>query len=648
MNHSRASRIQSSATPGNEAPRDQVPGDQVIGDQVTGDQAPRNEAPSAQSPAGNPPDDLGIFPLDEANRTLLGHVHPANWVNPQPEPIYNMVVIGAGTGGLITAAIAAGLGAKVALIERRLMGGDCLNTGCVPSKALIRSARRAAESKAGNMTASRHLSSGELPQDSDGASSTVTLANPPKNPPSDDDFAAAMKRLRAIRARISEDDSALRYRDDLGIDVFIGEAAFAGGDTIEVHATRARRADADVDADADADAASTRARDALALPTADETETVAADKAGKVACEKVASEKATGSSPAIRLRFKKAVIATGARALHPDIKGLAKAGYLTNESVFNLTERPGRLLIIGAGPIGCEMAQSFQRLGSQVILLDLGEHVLSREDPDAAAIIQEKFTSEGIELAMGALLEKVSMTPTGEKVVHYTCQGSKRTVVVDEILVGAGRVPNVEGLGLEKVGVNYYGRRGVHVNDHLRTDNPRIYAVGDCAMSWKFTHAADAAAKIVVQNALFFGRKKLSDLTMPWVTYTDPEVAHVGMYEGDAEAAGLAIDTYKVPLEKVNRAVCDGETEGFIKIHTKQGSDTIVGATIVASHAGEMLSEITLAIVGKLGLSTIASVIHPYPTQAEGIKAAANLYMRTKLTAFAQKALGSWLSLSRR
>jgi pyruvate/2-oxoglutarate dehydrogenase complex dihydrolipoamide dehydrogenase (E3) component len=218
---------------------------------------------------------------------------------------------------------------------------------------------------------------------------------------------------------------------------------------------------------------------------------------------------------------------------------------------------------------------------------------------------------------------------------------------VDEILVGAGRAPNVEGLGLESVGVAFDTARGVHVDDRLRTTNPRIYAVGDVAMAWKFTHAADAAAKLVVQNALFFRRLRLSDLVMPWCTYTDPEVAHVGIYEHEARARGIEVDTFVVPLERVNRAVCDGEEEGFVKVHVRKGSDRILGATIVATHAGEMIPSLTLAMTAGLGLSKIAGTIHPYPTQAEGIKAAANAYLRTRLTPRVARLFARFLAWTR-
>jgi pyruvate/2-oxoglutarate dehydrogenase complex dihydrolipoamide dehydrogenase (E3) component len=407
----------------------------------------------------------------------------------------------------------------------------------------------------------------------------------PEFAPSDVDFGAAMRRMRRIRAQISDEDAAARYRDELGVDVFIGDGRFTGRDTVEVEG--------------------------------------------------------------VTLRFKKAVIATGARASAPPIPGLAEAGYLTNETLFNLTERPRRLGIIGAGPIGCEMAQAFKRLGTEVVLFDVAEHILVREDADAAEIVQQCFLEEGIELALRSNIERVERRGR-EKIVHLAiAEGASREVPVDEILVGVGRAPNVEGLGLEAVGVEYSARSGVQVNDYLQTTNPRVYAAGDICMKWKFTHAADAAAKIVVQNALFLRTKKLSGVVMPWCTYTDPEIAHVGLYPHEAVEQNIEIDSYKVPLREVNRAVTDGEDDGFVKIHTKKGSDQILGATIVAAHAGEMISEITLAIVGKLGLGTILNTVHPYPTQAEGIKRAAGAYTRTRATPFVTKLLGRWMALQR-
>jgi len=487
-----------------------------------------------------------VSPLDAFNEALVANVRPPDWVNPEPQPRYNLVVIGGGTAGLVSAAGAAGLGAKVALVERHLLGGDCLNYGCVPSKAIIRSSRVYADIRDAGRFGVKVSGAAEV------------------------DFPAVMERMRRLRAGISHHDSAQRFRD-LGVNVFLGEARFSGPDTVEV--------------------------------------------GGKT------------------LRFKKAVIATGGRAVRPSVPGLAEAGYLTNETVFSLTERPQRLLVMGGGPIGCEFAQAFQRLGCQVTLLHKYARIMNKEDADAAALIQKTFQKEGIDLILNARPLQVTKTDTG-KLVQYESDGQKGEIEVDEILIGAGRAPNVEGLNLEAAGVKYEAGkgRGVLVNDQLQTTNPNIYAAGDICLPYQFTHLADRAARIVIQNALFFGRKKLSALTIPWCTYTDPEVARVGLNEAAAEKQGIPITTFVKPLGEVDRAILDGEEEGFVKIHVKKGSDKILGATIVARHAGEMISEITAAMVGNIGLGILAAVIHPYPTQAEAIRQTGDLYNRTKLT----------------
>ncbi len=502
---------------------------------------------------------MELLPDDEHNRKLVSHVRPPDWVNPTPAPRYNLVVIGAGTAGLVTAAGAAGLGATVALVERHLLGGDCLNVGCVPSKSIIRSARAIGEILAAKKYGI-HVPRGV-----------------------DVDFPAVMQRMRSLRARISAHDSAQRFKS-LGVDVFLGNAGFTGPDTVEV--------------------------------------------AGKT------------------LRFKKAVIATGAGAVRPKLKGLAEAGFLTNETVFSLTERPVKTAVIGGGPIGCEMAQAFQRLGSRVVLFHRGNHILDREDADAAEVVEQQFIEDGIQLVLNSNLLEVEVKD-GEKIIHYESAGKRDAIAVSDILVGAGRAPNVEHLNLEAAGVRYDTRKGVLVDDTLRTSNPSIYAAGDICMQYKFTHAADAAARIVIQNTLFRGSKKLSALTVPWVTYTSPEIGHVGLYEKDAEKRGIAIDTYIRHLSDVDRAVTDGEDLGFVKIHTAKGKDKILGATIVATNAGDMISEITLAMVGNVGLGTIANVIHPYPTQAEAIKQVADAYNRTRLTPFVKRAFTKWLTWTR-
>ena len=502
---------------------------------------------------------LQVEPFDEHNQALVDHVHPGDWMNPEPKERYNLVAIGAGAAGLITTAGAAGLGGRVALIEKHLMGGDCLNVGCVPSKALIRAARAYAEVR------DAHEFGVDVP-----AGARVN-------------FSRVMERMRRLRARIAPNDSVKRYTD-LGVDVYLGTAKFTGRDTIQV---------------------------------GDRT-----------------------------LRFAKAVITTGARAWHPSIPGLAEAGYLTNETIFSLTELPSRLGIIGAGPIGCEMAQTFARFGSEVHLFEGAEQILIREDSDAAKIVEKQMVRDGVNLICCGKVVGVETTSTG-KVVKHEREGEVESIEVDEILVGVGRSPNVQGLGLETVGVEYDNRKGIKVNDRLQTTNSLIFAAGDVCSRFKFTHTADAMARIVIGNALFKGRAKVSALTIPWCTYTDPEIAHVGLYDKEAEEKGLKVKTFIQPLADIDRAILEGEDEGFVKVHVQEGTDKILGATIVARHAGEMINEITLAMVGGLGLGTIAKTIHPYPTQAEAIKRTGDAFNRTRLTPFVSGLMKKWLAWTR-
>jgi pyruvate/2-oxoglutarate dehydrogenase complex dihydrolipoamide dehydrogenase (E3) component len=345
------------------------------------------------------------------------------------------------------------------------------------------------------------------------------------------------------------------------------------------------------------------------------------------------------------IRFRNAVIATGARAAAPPIPGLAEAGFLTNETVFSLTALPRRLAVIGAGPIGCEMSQAFRRLGADVWLLETHSQILAREDRDAAEVLEQAFVRDGVHLVLGCTILRVERRGP-EKLIQFSRNGTHSDLAVDEILVGAGRAPNVEGLNLEAAGV-VCTRDGVQVNDYLQTTNPRIYGAGDICLPHKFTHTADATARIVLQNALFLGRKKVSALVIPWCTYTDPEIAHVGVSEREARERGIPVETFVRPLREVDRAIADGDEEGFVKVHVKQGTDRILGATIVARHAGDMLGEITVAMVGNLGLKTIANVIHPYPTQAEAIRQVADAYNRTRLTPWIKKLLSLWLGWMR-
>ena len=493
-----------------------------------------------------------FVPVGEHDRRLLGNVRPEGWENPKPRSRYDLVVVGGGTAGLVSAAGAAGLGARVALVERHLLGGDCLNVGCVPSKGVIAAARRwHAVFNGSAFGAPPHIGSG--------------------------DFARAMERMRRLRADISPNDSAQRFRD-LGVDVFLGAGRFVAPDAVEVDGSR--------------------------------------------------------------LPFKRAVIATGARAASPPISGLAAAGFLTNESVFSLTQLPRRLAVIGAGPIGCELAQAFARLGSAVTLFDVLPRILTRDSADAAEVVARALQRDGVRLELGVTVDEVR--GGGERTVGFSRGGDKDRVAVDHVLVAAGRAANVEGLGLDAAGVEA-SAKGVKVDEHFRTTNPNVFACGDVASPLQFTHAADAQARAVLRNAFFRGKVKAADLLVPWCTYTSPEVAHVGLQPEEAERQGLAVRTLRVELADVDRARLDGEDEGFLALHAAAKGGRILGATVVAERAGDLIAEICLAMRAKVGLATIADTIHPYPTQAEAVKKAADAWNRTRLTPGIRRLLGLWL-----
>lgn len=500
-----------------------------------------------------------LGPDDEPNRALRASAYPADWANPEPAPRYNLVVIGGGTAGLVSAAGAAGLGARVALIERRLLGGDCLNFGCVPSKALLRAARAV----------------GDVRSASDFGVSVPAGASV--------DFGRVMQRMRRLRAAIGAHDSAQRFRS-LGVDVFLGQARFLSADRVEV--------------------------------------------SGKI------------------LNFRRAIIATGSRPTVPSIPGLAEAGYLTNETVFGLTELPTRLAVVGAGPVGCELAQAFARFGSRVTLVGNRDRILPRDEPDAARLVADQIQQDGVELLLGSEATAVCCA-AGDRMLRVMQHGEPREVAVDAILVAAGRSPVVDGLGLEAAGVAFDARQGVHVDDRLQTSNRRIYAAGDIASRFKFTHAADALARIALQNALFHRGLSASRLVIPWCTYTDPELAHVGLTAAEAKEQGIAIETFQRPLREVDRAILDGETHGFARIHVQAGTDRIVGATIMARRAGEMIGEVALAMTAKLGMRSLSATIHPYPTQAEVLKQLGDAYQRTRLTAGVRWLFGKWLDWTR-
>jgi pyruvate/2-oxoglutarate dehydrogenase complex dihydrolipoamide dehydrogenase (E3) component len=467
--------------------------------------------------------------------------------------IYNVVVIGAGTAGLVTAAGTAGLGGRVALIERNLMGGDCLNFGCVPSKALISSARVIQEIRESEKWGLDQ----QEPQFA---------------------FERVFERMRARRAKIAPHDSQERF-ESLGVDVFRGEARFVSAYEIEVNGQR--------------------------------------------------------------LRARNFVIATGSRAAIPKIEGFDSVPYFINETIFDeLKERPDSMIVLGGGPIGCELGQALSRLGVKIDIVQKGTELLPREDRDVAEFMQTRFAAEGIRVRLNATVRRASRRD-GKIVLEFDKNDS---IAADAILVAAGRTPNLRALNLEAAGVDY-DERGVNVNAYLQTSQRHVYAAGDITNQLKFTHTADFTARIVVRNILMplqFLRQKVDWSVVPWCTYTDPEVAHVGLGEKEAQQKKVDYDLFVVPLEDVDRAVVESEESGFAKILTTKGSDKILGATIVAPHAGDLLHEFVLAMKTGIGLGTIASTIHAYPTFAELARKAGDKYNKTRLTPRAKK-IFTWL-----
>src|SRR5213592_4615853 len=472
------------------------------------------------------------------------------------EGAYNVVVIGAGTAGLVAAAGTAGLGGRVALVERNLMGGDCLNFGCVPSKALISSARliqqiRQAEKWGLDRQSPRFV------------------------------FEKVFERMRARRAKIAPNDSQERF-ESLGVDVFHSEARFVSPHEVEVNGQR--------------------------------------------------------------LRAKNFVIATGSRAVIPKIEGIDSVPYFTNETIFDeLEEKPQSMIVLGGGPIGCELTQTFCRLGTHVTMIQRGDQLLPREDRDVAEFLERRSINEGVRIIKNANARAVAITDAGKVALEFldrqSGQMAERTFFADALLVAIGRSANLQSLDLKSAGVDV-NERGVRVTDYLQTSQRHIYAVGDVIGPFLFTHMADAQARVVVRNILVpfqFLRQKMDYSVVPWCTYMDPEVAHVGLGEKEAQQKNLDYDLFVVPLEDVDRAVVESEDAGFAKILTAKGSDKILGATIVAPHAGDLLHEFVLAMKAGIGLATIASTIHAYPTFAELARKAGDKYNRTRLTPNAKK-----------
>ena len=465
-----------------------------------------------------------IAPFDAANRKTISQGHPTDWKAPQPKAVYDLVVVGGGPAGLTAAFTALAGGHSVAVVERNLSGGTCVNFGCTPSKALVRAARAVFQAR-------------------DGTKFGYTLDAAPRV-----DFAAVMTRVREMRAAKSA-AAAVAGAALAGVDVYLGDGRFIGPDTVEVDGRR--------------------------------------------------------------LKFTKAVITTGTGPAVPSVPGLAEADYFTNETLFELTELPRRLVCIGGGTVNCELAQAFRRLGSEVDLVGSGERILPGEVPAASEVVTARLKAEGVRLHLGV---KPTRVDGGRKRVTLS-DGS--SLEYDALLVATGRKLNVDGLGLEAAGVKFTAT-GVETDDHLRTANPAIYAAGDVARPEKFTHAAVATATVAVANALGGASQSVADLVIPRCTYTDPEVAHVGLAPSEAAARGMAVETHQLEIATIERARIDGETEGFAALYVQNGA--IVGATLASAHAGESVPLLTAAVMQKMTPAALAAVIHCFPTQAEVVE----------------------------
>ena len=478
------------------------------------------------------------YPGSEFDDVWKRLTFPDDHVNPKPESRYHVVVIGAGSAGLISAIGAAGLGARVALVERDAMGGDCLNIGCVPSKALLEYTRQ-------------H--------------------------PSPVSFDDAFRWLRRVRSEISAHDSVERYTKN-GVDVFLGNARLEDDRTVVV-----------------------------------------------------------GNS---HLSARRIVIATGARASLPPIPGLDDVIPLTNETLFNLKAPPSSLAILGAGAIGCEMAQAFSRLGVDVHLFEMADRVLPLEEEEASAAIESALTQAGTTVYLNSAVTRASRNAD-----NVTLQTSELEVAADEVLVATGRRANIEDLGLEAAGVVVEDGL-IKVDSKMRTSNRRIFAAGDVCSRTQFTHNADAQARIVVQNALFAPTASTKKLVVPHCTYTKPEVAHVGRSRRDLAAESTEFDVYRIDLGELDRSRTSGDADGYVEVLTRSGHDEILGATIVAQDAGEQIAGLCLAIAHGIGLSGLGKALLPYPTRAEYLRRLADAYNRTRLTDLTKRLMSGWFRWS--
>jgi pyruvate/2-oxoglutarate dehydrogenase complex dihydrolipoamide dehydrogenase (E3) component/uncharacterized membrane protein YdjX (TVP38/TMEM64 family) len=489
---------------------------------------------------------LGVFPL--LARRIVGGIRArrvyAKWPRPRQFD-RNLVVIGAGSAGLVTAYIAAAVKARVTLVERERMGGDCLNTGCVPSKALIRSAKLAAQMRR----------AGEF---------GLGPASPSV------DFAAVMERVQRIVRTVEPHDSIERYTA-LGVECLAGEAKITSPWTVAV----------------------------------------------------------TTATGVTTLTTRAIVIAAGARPVVPPIPGIEDMGCLTSENLWALRELPRRLVVLGGGPIGCELAQCFARFGSKVTQVEMLPRLMAREDPDIAERVAARFRAEGIDVLVGHEAKRF-LAVDGEKVLVATHAGGEVRIAFDALLCAVGRVANTAGYGLEELGIATTPARTVETNEFLETVYPNIYACGDVAGPYQFTHTAAHQAWYAAVNALFgrFRRFRVDYSVIPWATFTDPEVARVGLNETEAKERGVDYEVTTYAIDELDRAITDGEAHGVVKVLTVPGKDRILGAAIVGEHAGDLIAEFVMAMKNGIGLNRILGTIHVYPTLAEASKYAAGVWKR--------------------
>ncbi|NOQ36022.1 MAG: dihydrolipoyl dehydrogenase, partial [Methylococcaceae bacterium] len=457
----------------------------------------------------------------------------------------NLVAIGAGSGGLVTAYIAAAVKAKVTLIEKHKMGGDCLNTGCVPSKALIRSAKFLS-----------HV--------------TRSVEFGIKKAEVEFDFIEVMERVQNIVKTVEPHDSIERYTE-LGVDVVTGTAKIISPWEVEVTT------------ETDVQTISTRS----------------------------------------------IVIAAGARPFVPPIKGLDEVGYMTSDNIWNLRVKPKRLVVLGGGPIGCELAQAFARLGIEVTQVEMLPRIMIREDSEVSEMVAAKFRKEGIKVLTNHTAKEF-LLDNGEKVLIAEHEGKDIRIEFDEVLLAIGRVANISGYGVEEMGIELSPRKTIAVNAFQETNYPNIYACGDVAGPYQFTHTAAHQAWYAAVNALFGGFKKFKTdySVIPWATFTDPEVARVGLNEQEAKEQGIAYEVSLYGIDDLDRAIADNEAHGFVKVLTVPNKDKILGVTIVGEHSGDLIAEFVLAMKHNLGLNKVLGTIHIYPTMAEANKYVAGVWKK--------------------